>query len=185
MQKLVLLPVVVIFSCLIAGLYGALHDQISFTVSPDYFYRFKFEQFRVPEAMHGRLGAAWVGWQASWWMGVLLGLPLGAMALIMPSRRSYLFHYGMALLVVLATALAFGLCGLLYAKAYYTAGDFANFITPAGVADPDAFHHVGYMHGCSYDGGVAGLLAGLVYLVVARWAIYRRPKPSSAESPAP
>ena len=41
--------------CLNAGVYGALHNQISFTVSPDYFFAFKFRQFGIPEEFRDRL----------------------------------------------------------------------------------------------------------------------------------
>ena len=31
---------------IIAGVYGMLHDQITFSISPEYFTKLKFEQFR-------------------------------------------------------------------------------------------------------------------------------------------
>jgi hypothetical protein len=51
--------------CVLAGLYGAVHNQISYTVSPDYFWTFKFDQFGIPEALRGPLGASLVGWHDS------------------------------------------------------------------------------------------------------------------------
>ena len=33
----------------LAGCYGALHDQISYTISPEYFTKVKFEQFRYAD----------------------------------------------------------------------------------------------------------------------------------------
>ena len=52
-------------SIMVAGAFGVLHDQISYTVSPEFFTRFKFIQFGlldpdVPE----RLRAATVGFLA-------------------------------------------------------------------------------------------------------------------------
>ena len=38
---------------LIAGLYGALHDQLSFTIAPEYFTRFKYDQFGFEPAWFG------------------------------------------------------------------------------------------------------------------------------------
>ena len=35
----------VVSACVIAGVYGAIHDQISFTVSSEYFTKFKYIQF--------------------------------------------------------------------------------------------------------------------------------------------
>jgi hypothetical protein len=66
--KFILLPVLLGAGCLISGLYGALHNQISYSVSPDYFDAYKFIQFDVPVTLRDRVGASIVGWQASWWM---------------------------------------------------------------------------------------------------------------------
>ena len=56
MVKVALFPALLIVACLTAGVYGALHNQISYTVSPDYFHAFKFHQFGIPEGLRGRLG---------------------------------------------------------------------------------------------------------------------------------
>ena len=47
MKKLLVYGVIVLLSILIAGLYGVVHNQISYTVSPEYFTKFKFEQFHL------------------------------------------------------------------------------------------------------------------------------------------
>ena len=66
------LPVLLVFGCVIAGVYGALHDQISFTVSPDYFFAFKFHQFqhcaeccRIASAPRSSDGGPPGGWARS------------------------------------------------------------------------------------------------------------------------
>ena len=59
-----------------AGGYGAVHNHISYTVSPDYFHAFKFHQFGIPPELRGRVGASIVGWHASWWMGLFVGIPV-------------------------------------------------------------------------------------------------------------
>ncbi len=105
MTKLALFPVLLAAGCVIAGLYGAVHDQISYTVSPDYFHAFKFLQFNVPVHLHNRVGAALVGWHATWWMGVFIGVPVLLIGLILPGWRMYLSHCLMAFVVVISTAL--------------------------------------------------------------------------------
>ena len=62
MTRLLLFLAYLLLAVATAGLFGALHDQISYTVAPEYFTRFKFIQFdlldeRVPE----RLRVAAVG----------------------------------------------------------------------------------------------------------------------------
>ena len=71
-----------LLGCLLAGCYGMMHNQISYTVSPEYFTKFKFRQFGIAPTLNERTGAAIVGWQASWWMGIAIGLfviPAGMM----------------------------------------------------------------------------------------------------------
>jgi hypothetical protein len=109
MAKIALFPVLLAAGCVIAGLYGALHDQVSYTVSPDYFHAFKFRQFAIPAELHNRLGAALVGWYATWWMGLFIGVPVLVVGLIMPDGRTYLTRSLIAFAVVAVTALAVGL----------------------------------------------------------------------------
>ncbi len=66
MSKAALFPVLLVAGCLICGLYGMLHNQISYTVAPEYFHAFKFDQFAIPNGLRNRIGASIVGWQASW-----------------------------------------------------------------------------------------------------------------------
>jgi hypothetical protein len=161
MAKLALFPMLLIASCLTAGLYGALHNQISYSVSPDYFHAFKFHQFDIPPALRNRLGAAIVGWHASWWMGILIGIPVLLVGLILPDWKSYLRHCLIAIAVVAGTTLAVGLAALVYASFTITAA------TPDGVAGA-AFERAGTMHNFSYLGGFLGIVTGSVYLCIAR-----------------
>jgi hypothetical protein len=51
---------------LVAGLFGVIHDQISYSVSNEYFTRFKFVQFRLLDPnVPARIRAAEVGFLAS------------------------------------------------------------------------------------------------------------------------
>jgi len=45
MKKFFVFVFLVLFAILLSGLYGIIHDQISYTVSPEYFTKFKFQQF--------------------------------------------------------------------------------------------------------------------------------------------
>ncbi len=57
------------FGALAGGLYGAVHDQISFSISREYFTRMKFIQFAWADfGWPERLFAAEVGFLATWWM---------------------------------------------------------------------------------------------------------------------
>lgn len=167
MQKLVLFPVLLVAGCIVAGVYGALHDQISYTVSPDYFHALKFQQFDIPSELHSRLGAAIVGWRASWWMGALIGVPLLLVGLVHPGWKAYLCHSLISFGVVAFTALAIGLWALIDATDSITEESLSRFVFPDGVADKVAFARVGMMHNFSYFGGFIGIITGSLYLVVS------------------
>ena len=75
-QKILVYLVFIAVAIVAAGLYGVLHNQISYTVSPEYFTRFKFVQFGLTELeLPERVRASMVGFQASWWMGIPIGMP--------------------------------------------------------------------------------------------------------------
>ncbi len=173
---LVAAPLLVVYACLVAGLYGALHDQISYTAAPEYFTRFKFHQFDIPAAWPDRLGAAWVGIQATWWMGFLIGLVLLIARPAFPDTRSFARAYLRSALVVVGVALLVGLGALAYAYLFFTPADVPRFISEwrAGLADPLAFWRVGHMHNYSYIGGALGALVGVSYLF---WRGGREPRP--------
>ncbi len=168
------MPPLVVLGCLIAGTYGALHDQVSYTASPDYFHAFKFIQFRISPHLQDRLGAAIVGWTATWWMGPIIGIPLLVVGLAIPGWRAYLrcilTSYGAAAL----TALLVGFGALAAAYATLPPENLPAFAFPEGVGDRVAFARVGIMHNFSYLGGGVGILTGLAYLIWARWRIGRR-----------
>jgi hypothetical protein len=163
-----LFPVLLVAGCLIAGLYGALHDQISYTVSPDCYFAYKFHQFRIPEESQNRVGAAIVGWQASWWMGILIGIPILLVGMAMPDWKAYLTKCLLAYVVVALTALAVGLAALAYASWTITETNLPDYWFPADVTDKVAFARAGTMHNFSYLGGFLGILTGSLYLIVER-----------------
>jgi hypothetical protein len=168
MAKLTLIPLLLL-GCLFAGLYGAVHDQVSYTVSPDYFFSFKFHQFEIPAHLQNRIGAGIVGFLATWWMGVIIGIPILAMGLLFSDARSYARHCFTAFAVVAATALVVGVGALAVASLTITADNLPAFWYPEGVQDRVAFARVGVMHNFSYLGGFLGILTGLAYLALARW----------------
>ena len=168
MAKIVLFPVLLVAGCLISGLYGALHNQISYSVSPDYFHAFKFPRFGIPSGLDNRIGASIVGWRASWWMGEIIGVPVLLVGLVMPDAKTYFTRNLIAFVVVAITALIIGLGALAYASTSITASDLPGDWYPEGVTDQVAFARAGTMHNFSYLGGFLGIITGSLYLVVER-----------------
>jgi hypothetical protein len=165
MPKIALFPLLLAAACVVAGLYGAMHNQVSYTVSPDYFHALKFEQFGIPEEFRNRVGASLVGWGASWWMGVPIGVPILLVALMMPGWKRYLTSSLTAFAVVALTALVAGLAALAWAYCTITEPSVS---ASRVVADPVAYARAAFMHDCSYAGGLIGIITGSLYLIVAR-----------------
>lgn len=157
-----------------AGLYGALHNQISFTVSPEYFYAFKFHQFHIPHPLQGRLGASIVGWCASWWMGVIIAVPVLIVARKLSDAKSYLRHCLIAFGIVTATALVTGLAALAYALIAISETSLPGYWYPSGILDKAAFARAATMHNFSYLGGLLGIITASLYLIRRRRQTFKK-----------
>lgn len=160
-----------IFAAIVAAMYGILHDQISYTFSKEYFTQFKFKQFGILWAYEApRMGAAYVGALATWWMGVLVFIVLGLFGSIFSTPLQMAKYLSKSFLVVIVVALITGFGGLIYG--YYqvneqTIGQYTHWVRP-GVTNPIQFVRVGFMHNASYLGGLTGLLSGILYLLISK-----------------
>ena len=155
-------------AAILAGIYGAIHDQISYSFSVEYFTKFKFIQFNFPWAQSiPRVGASVVGFLATWWMGCIVYLVLGLVGFALPSAQLMYKELCKSFLVVLVVALITGLFGLAYGYIVIddsTVAHYQDWIWP-NVTNPVQFTRVGFMHNASYLGGLSGLTAGIFYLL--------------------
>jgi hypothetical protein len=155
-----------------AGLYGVVHDQISYTVSPEYFTKFKFRQFGFADMnLPDRARASMVGFLASWWMGIPIGSLVGAAGFIHPSARRMLKISLWAFVVVIAFTFLFGLCGLLYGYIETRTINPANYqgwFIPDDVVNLRRFLCAGYMHNASYLGGTLSIFIACLFQIVVR-----------------
>ncbi|KAA5544338.1 hypothetical protein FYK55_08285 [Roseiconus nitratireducens] len=169
MIKLATVPVLFVLACLIAGIYGALHNQISYSVAPEYFTAFKFQQFRIDPSLPDRVGAAIVGWNAAWWMGLVIGFILIPLGLIIPGAGNYFRSMIRVFGVVAATTLIVGVVALAIAWLSIDA-EHVGQITRYGneIVDDVAFARAGTMHNFGYLGGLIGILTGCVAILRER-----------------
>lgn len=161
MVKLALVPVLFVIACLFAGMYGAIHNQISYTVAPEYFTQFKFHQFHIAEGTPERIGAAIVGWNAAWWMGIVIGIILIPYGLVIRGNANYFWAMICVFLVVTITTLVVGL-GALAIAFFVLDADNVGDISRYGneMTDDVAFARAGTMHNFSYLGGLIGIITG-------------------------
>lgn len=171
-SKLILVPVLFGLACLMAGCYGALHNQISYSVCPEYFTKFKFVQFDIGENVSERVGAAVVGWRASWWMGIAIGAVLIPIGLVVKGAAAY-FRTMIAVFVVVAvTTLAVGATAGIFAFLTLDLESVGQFTRYGNEIENDlAFARAGTMHNFGYAGGLVGIVAGglKIYFQVRRF----------------
>lgn len=163
MKKFALLIPALLAMPLIAGLYGALHDQVSFTISPEYFTRFKYDQFGFDPQWFGgdRPTVALIGFLATWWVGALIGLFLGFTALLQPNAEAMKRALIRAAVITFGIAILCAIIGLV--NGWWFMQDIPyGWVIPDDVEDRAAFRSVGSMHNFSYGGGVAGLIIALI-----------------------
>lgn len=153
-------------ACCLSGVYGAVHNQISYSVSREYFTKFKFAQFDIPPDLHNRLGASIVGWHASWWMGLFIGVFIIPFGLLVRDTRSYLAAVLRSFLVVAFTASIIGVTALLVAHVVITElpGEDRMFRGTA-IVDAASFRRAGVMHNFSYAGGLLGIFTGMARIL--------------------
>src|SRR5271166_328085 len=79
----------IIISILIAVVYGILNDQITYTISPEYFTKFKYLQFGVRPDLFGgdRQAVVAIGFLATWWVGLIIGLAFGINGLVFKDNK--------------------------------------------------------------------------------------------------
>lgn len=171
--KAVTYLMLVIFSVIISGIYGVLHDQITCSISPEYYTEFKFYQFGLYDEFDGqvplRIGAIIVGFIATWWVGIPIGVILAGLVLFMLRKNPIKFFFK-SILRVFVVAILFGLLGYLLAGNVFSIP--IHFI-PNTVEDVIAYEKVGIIHNFSYLGGLAGLVVGIIYIVRKKIKIHK------------
>lgn len=156
---------IVFLSPLIAGIYGIIHDQITYTLAPEYYTKFKYIQFDISEHLQNRVGVGIVGFAATWWVGLLLGLVFGGISFVqINAQRMWTVTLKCIFYTLLITALmgAIGYCIGRFAM------DANNFYFPDDVTDKQRFLAVGMVHNLGYLGGVVGLITGIVIQLKSR-----------------
>ena len=147
--KALLIPLCVLIACLLAAALGALQNQLTYPVSPSWFHDWKFSQFDIPPALHGRVGASLVGLLATWWLGLILGLVLLIPCLFQPTARRMFSAFLKAALFVLAATLmaeiAAALWGLARINSETAPGWTRVFDDPAAAARVQFINFIGYL----------------------------------------
>jgi hypothetical protein len=154
-----------IVGALLAGAYGILHDEITFSISPEYFTKLKFNQFDYADfGLGDRVFVATVGFLATWWVGFIAAWFL-ARRLIPNQLRSRAYcQLRSAFACVFAVGLLFGTIGFIYGLWRGPNADYSYWapaVDELGIADTWAFVRVAYIHNAGYFGALIGLIIAL------------------------
>ncbi len=172
MKKLLIYVLLIILAVVLAGFYGIIHNQISYTISSEYFTKFKFRQFGfVDMPLPERVRASMVGFLASWWMGIPIGLLVGAAGFLHRDYRRMFKVSVWSFGVVVIFTLLFGLCGLSYGylqTASINIAEYRGWFIPDDVVNLRRFLCAGYMHNSSYLGGVLAIVAAWIFQVMVK-----------------
>jgi len=164
--------IVTLVGALFGGLYGVLHDQVTYTIGPEYFTRFKFDQFSYarPSTDSPRIFAGIIGFLASWWVGALTAWVLARISVRREGELPPNRVLAKAFALVFATTMVCGVIGFCWGIYRGTTGyseGWLDWMASLGVLDEQSFMTVGYIHNASYIGGSLGMFFGISYLL--RW----------------
>lgn len=153
---------------MVAGAYGVAHDQFTFAISPEYFTKLKFTQFRCADfglgdrvfvSTIGFIAVSAVGFAATWFL---------ARRLIPRQPRAHAYRQiRNGFMIAFAFGFVFGLFGYGYGLWRGPNADY-SYWTPAiqvlGIKDDWSFVRVAYIHNGGYLGGLIGLIVALVVI---------------------
>ena len=170
MKKIYVFFLIIISAPIIAGIYGILHDEITYTISNEYYTKFKFFQFGLMdlgnEAIfpNPRLEVGLVGILATWWVGIPIGIILGLVGLLHKNGKAMFKITLKSILITLLVALLIGIFGFLYGK-FYLVETGVHWWFPENLNNKENFIIVGSIHNFSYLGGLIGLIIAVIYSI--------------------
>lgn len=165
-RKVIIIAGTTIISAAIASFYGIIHNQITYSISDEYFTRYAFDQFGLWEAptSQNRFMAGYIGLIASWWFGALTGMIISVYVLFLSQLPKVLSMIRKGVVVVVAVTFLFGLIG--YGVGVLLINDMGMdlaFIN--SLEDSKAFVTAGSIHNFTYLGAILGLIGTMVALV--------------------
>ena len=166
MRKFGVFALTIFISIILAGLYGMIHDQVTYSISPEYFTKFKYRQFGFEPNWFGghRQTVAIIGFLATWWMGLIIGIVIAAIGLFFPDHRIMSKAIVRSIAVVFVATVFFAIIGFLWGK-YHLLKTWVDWWLPDDLVDKNNFIIVGSIHNFSYLGGIAGLLIAVAYMI--------------------
>ena len=183
MRKFSIYLLFVAVAVVIASLYGVAHHQVTFSVSPEYYTKFKFIQTNLADTLAAqhmtqpRSAVVIAGVKTSWAIGGCIGILIGLIALIFPSSDtmfpSALQALGLTILVSAGIAL---ICYYSNPDAHIGFGIYDTM--PArhtdNITNIAAFYRAASIQYGALLGYLFGLAAALTFLLVKNSRLRKR-----------
>ncbi len=157
MNKLLIIAPWVVLGVVVAGLYGIANNQVTYTLSPEFYREYKFLSFGVQDIPGSdRLRVAAVGWLASWWVGLVIGV-------IITLPGIFSFNADIKWLFFLYVAIIFSGCFLGGLGAYLWS-NYGNVpFVLLSLNKGHLYNHVGFIHVGVYVGAAFGLIVAFIH----------------------
>jgi len=180
MNKFFALVLIIVIGTVLGSLYGVLHDQITYSISHEYYTKIKFIQFGLNEWGLGqnigtkeapnikldnpRLGVTIVGIIATWWVGFLSAALLGFLGIIQRNGKEMFDTVMKAFFIMVMVALIIGILGFFCGKILFTYS-YIHWHLPSDIIEIEKFVVVAFIHNFSYIGVIIGLVIGITYSI--------------------
>ena len=172
-KKLLTLILVALIASAIAGIYGVINDQITFTISSEYYTKYIFLQYKLVQVegdsriIHPRILVVLVTFLSTWWFPLISGLIIVIFNLIQNTWKMLLKTSVLAMLIsilitVFSAIIGFILGSLIISKLpkYY----FADWcFIPDKLNDYENYITAGTMDAFNFFGGILGLIVAIFY----------------------
>ena len=167
-KRLPLLAGLTLLGALVAGLYGAVHDQVTYSLGPEYFTKLKFSQFHWADGgFPPRVFVSEIGFLASWWVGLIAGWLVARLAIQADTGKqacrralaAYAIIFGCAVLTA-GGAFAWSLIQ----REHLSDPAWTDIARQLNLTDLPGFYSVWCIHLGSYLGSGGGTLLALIYL---------------------
>jgi hypothetical protein len=167
MKRILIFIFFMSISPLIAGLYGIMMDELAYTISEDFFTKFRFHHHNYPESA-GRYEVAVIGFKNNWRLGFFVGIPLTLIGIFHRNESKIFLYILKSFTITLIIAVFTALLGFL-AGTHFLTKEITNW-NPENVSPPDLFIAIETMNNFGYMGATIGMLLAIL------WQTYQRRK---------
>ena len=161
-----------VFSTILFAVYGFLHDQVTYSISTEYFTKLKFDQFAwLRQGNSDRAFAGTIGFVAAGIMGWVMAWFLVRCLLAGPPHAVAMSNVWKAVGTVMLGSLLAAVTAFLYGCTALAEGppeSWLRKVQTLAIVDQRAFVHVAYIHNGSYLGGAAMLVMVLLRIKLSQ-----------------